>query len=379
NGVVSIHIFSDVSGPGAENEMERIKHRGDYAEQILPTVENHFNALFVSKDLERPGMLMLSPAGHIYHVAKRNGKYLYQKRIDTEGECPGLSNAACIYNYGNSIVFFRHHYNFDCDEIVKYDFSGTSGADSPFDIQQNNPDVRMKDIPDIDEPRYTLPEEDREIKHRAALFKNTLRMALEKDPLKEIAIAIDTDIGAIWRPNIMALYKFFDELDRLIRTSGDPVFSRVRILRGKVSNGNLLKELNSLPETIKKEDIMILCRQANLYRRIFPEKRKTAFADYEGVSWITALDDIPEGPAENMPVYLPLLESVTLTLMAYADADFISIKNFYDSISGDPVTREKLETMIENREFVVSPKMEPVSIELIRDICARSREFYLSA
>jgi hypothetical protein len=210
-----------------------------------------------------------------------------------------------------------------------------------------------------------------EITYQAALFKHNLLKVLQENPEKIMAVAIDTDIGAEQQAQIMPVWIAIDQIADMRNERGDSLFPNLRKIRGSGSDGTLMQriqeELIDNPKImLEKSDLFLVGRQANINNSVFDSLK--------GEAWITGIDDSKAG----REVYLPVFEAITLTFMAALKADIESLKNFYNSISEEPVTIERLREMIRNKLIYILPKMTRKT-QSLRGLYERVRTIYLAA
>ncbi len=210
------------------------------------------------------------------------------------------------------------------------------------------------------------------IAYRAEQFKYALVKLLQEHPNVDFGVAIDTDIGGIEQAgDIAALWKVIDQLENMTDEKGSKTFPKLHGIRGSASDGTLMQRIKeTLTEnpdiTFDANNLFLAVKQTNIDTNIFDSLK--------GAAWITGIDDSNAG----QEIYIPVLESITLTLMAALNADLESIKSFYDSIAENPITLEDLSNMIENRIFAILPKMIRQTQNL-RELYERVRNIYLAA
>jgi hypothetical protein len=218
-----------------------------------------------------------------------------------------------------------------------------------------------------------------EIMYRAELFKNNLINTILQNPNKVFGIALDTELGdngvdknqnqanePIWDAikEVQAMLKTMSHLD------GRTFDNNLRVVWGKGSNGQLIREIEKLDDNIHKEDLFMVLKEGNLAN----------FTTYKDTSWITAIDDsILTDLLADEGAYIPIFESITLNIMASQNADPESIKALYDMMSDKPVTLEELNAMLAQRIIRILPKMNYMSLRDLRDENEAIARIYLSA
>ena len=213
---------------------------------------------------------------------------------------------------------------------------------------------------------------DADIMYRAELFRKNLADILAKHPDETIVLAMDSDIGRDQQSQLMPVWRVVEKIRDLKDSEGAPLFPNLKIVRGRGSKGDLMKEIDKLrqEEGIKAENILMVVREGNFKAGIFKA--------LEGQAWITSIDDSKATVADEGD-YIPILEATTLTIMAALKADTNSIKRFYDSISNTPIDPKELEEMLRNRLIHILPKMERVKLEELSEKYEQIRTVYLAA
>ncbi|MFH1877621.1 MAG: hypothetical protein ABH883_02300, partial [Candidatus Omnitrophota bacterium] len=369
-----MHFFS-----GKTDKSDGILQRQDFKEQIFIIDSENVVDIYANKEGEKTQILLLSSGRTVYHfTGDSQGGYSPEKiyRIKPESDGPGLKAYMC--NNGSAIICDEINIDRYRGKVKKYTFTGRDNRRSPVDEARG----AVREL--TDEPNreynderikaygYKMPEQDDEIQYRAELFKNNLKIMLRDNPGKDLVIAIDSDIGAEKKVNMMDAYKFFTKLEDIIKACPEEdMFSRVKIVRGKGSNGDLTRKIGELGDSIQKENIILVGRRRNILRKKFKE--------LEGVASITGIQDDPKGIDKHMPMYIPILEAVTLGLMAFQNADKQYVKEFYDRISGRYICPGDFDKMWDEKIIYIYPDVKPIPAELLRDIYKRSRGIYLSA
>jgi hypothetical protein len=152
---------------------------------------------------------------------------------------------------------------------------------------------------------------------------------------------------------------------------GKPLFPNLKVVRRQGHDWKLASELKRMvaEDGVKKENIFMIVKEENM--------KKGRFKKFEKEAWITAIDDSLSTSLDEA-AYIPVLEAVTITMLAYLGADNESIKEIYDVVS-EPVSLERVEEMVKNKVIYILPRMEPVKISELKATYQRVRAIYLAA
>lgn len=202
---------------------------------------------------------------------------------------------------------------------------------------------------------------------RAKLFATNLAQILAQHPDQLFFMGIETDIGVDQKAQIMPIYKAIDEIKEMKDADGKPLFPNLMVKRGKAAD--LVTEVASLKEDGKLalNNTFIGARKLSVDNRLYDSIKG------EGRAWISAIDDSRPGD------YLPVFESITLSMMAYLNADISAIKNFYDALSDKPADAAVLQDMVRNRIIYILPRSTKFDIKQLRDIYELAQQLHTAA
>jgi len=196
---------------------------------------------------------------------------------------------------------------------------------------------------------------------------------LTKSPERTFLIAMDDDIAPEQRAQLMPIWTMAAKIQEMKDSEGNPLFPHLKTVRGSGKKGSLMKGINDMlgdkEIDLAKENIILIARKINIYNDLFK--------NLEGISWITGIDDSRVGN----DVYVPVFESITLTIMAMLESDIESIKLFYDRIAQgpiEPITKRDLEMMIENRLIYILPKIGRMDPDELREMYKLAKKVYLA-
>lgn len=202
---------------------------------------------------------------------------------------------------------------------------------------------------------------------RAKLFTANLTQILAQHQDQLFFMGIETDIGLDQKAQIMPIYKAIDEIKDMKDADGKPLFPNLVVKRGKAAD--LVAEVASLKEDGKLalNNTFIGARKLSVDNRLYDSIKG------EGKAWISAIDDSRPGD------YLPVFESITLSMMAYLNADITAIKNFYDAISEKPIDTATLQDMVRNRIIYILPRSTKFDIKQLRDLYELAQQLHTAA
>ncbi|MFC1570574.1 hypothetical protein ACFL4E_02200 [Candidatus Omnitrophota bacterium] len=236
----------------------------------------------------------------------------------------------------------------------------------------------LKDDAPVDATQESVDAEtamNREIMYRAELLKNDLLQILSQNPDKPLVLAIDSEIGQEQQAQVMAIYKVIDYLRSVKGADGNPLFPNLIVVRGSGSKGKLAQKVRDLLDSkemvIAPENVLMVVRHQN-----YALGRYQEFQDKS--CWITSLDD-SKSTDNDKGSYLPILEAVTLTIMAALTADKQAIKDFYDSVANEPIELDHLDQMLTNRVIYLLPKMKQIKLDLLKEHYELVRNIYEAA
>lgn len=202
--------------------------------------------------------------------------------------------------------------------------------------------------------------------HKALIFKYSLINALENVGDSGItALAIDEDLCAGQKAQIMPLLKLMDELREMKQADGSPLFPNLRIV---TKNGGALAAY--LNDNIKDGDaVFLVADKRNIDRHLFDKfiKRERA--------WVSSVDNISRDPFN----YMPITEAAAILFLSASDADAGAIKALMDEISNVPVSVEDIQRQKTQRYYYILPKIIPMDPKELRRVYERLREVYLAA
>jgi hypothetical protein len=202
---------------------------------------------------------------------------------------------------------------------------------------------------------------------RAKLFWVNLTQILSQHPDQLFFMGVETDIGLDQKAQIMPIYKAIDEIREMKTAEGKPLFPNLMVKRGKAAD--LVAEVASLKEDGKLvlNNTFIGARKLSVDNRLYDSIKG------EGKAWIAAIDDSRPGD------YLPVFESITLSMMAYLNADLTAVKNFYDAISEKPVDPAALQDMLRNRIIYILPRSTKFDIKQLRELYELAQQLHTAA
>ncbi|MFA5499445.1 MAG: hypothetical protein WC404_00020 [Candidatus Omnitrophota bacterium] len=202
---------------------------------------------------------------------------------------------------------------------------------------------------------------------RAKIFAANLTQILAQHPDQLFFMGIETDIGLDQKAQIMPIYKAIDQIKEMRNADGKPLFPNLVVKRGKAAD--LVTEVASLKEDGKLalNNTFIGARKLSVDNRLYDSIKG------EGNAWIAAIDDSRPGD------YLPVFESITLSMMAYLNAEVAAIKNFYDAISDKPIDSTALQGMIRNRIIYILPRSTKFEIKQLRDLYELAQQLHTAA
>jgi hypothetical protein len=201
----------------------------------------------------------------------------------------------------------------------------------------------------------------------AKIFAANLAQILSQHPDQLFFMGIETDIGLDQKAQIMPIYKAIDQIKEMKNSDGKPFFPNLMVKRGKAAD--LVTEVASLKEDGKLalNNTFIGARKLSVDNRLYDSIKG------EGNAWIAAIDDSRPGD------YLPVFESITLSMMAYLNAEVAAIKNFYDAISDKPIDPAVLQDMVRNRIIYILPRSTKFDIKQLRDLYELAQQLHTAA
>ncbi|MBF0252767.1 MAG: hypothetical protein HQL29_03030 [Candidatus Omnitrophica bacterium] len=218
-----------------------------------------------------------------------------------------------------------------------------------------------------------------QVPYQAEVFKNNILSAILQNPDKVFGVALDTELGDNGVDNnqkqaIEPIWDAIKEVQTLLKSmrhpDGSTFDNNLRVVWGKGSNGQLIREIEGLGDGVQKQNIVMVLKNSNL----------GTFSSYKDVSWITAIDDsMMTAMLENEGAYIPTFESITLNLMALQKSDIESIKSLYDSLANRPIAIEELKAMLATKVIRILPKMNRKNLKLLREENEAIARIYLSA
>lgn len=223
---------------------------------------------------------------------------------------------------------------------------------------------------------------DSNITFRAQLFQRNLVRMLSGLKDQEFILAVDTEIGSNGQDSQMAvIYSAIERLEKLREPNGEKLFPNLTVVRGKGSTNQLgnevAKRFNSMNESGKKIGaVFMVMRNSTLKTGAYKQ-----FEDHNKI-WISAIEDMNATDVDKGD-YLPVFEAALMSIMAATGADAGSIKRIFDSIgydlSGNEVTEEQIEAMINTGKIIILPKAAKIDLQKLGEIYERVRDIYIAA
>jgi len=204
---------------------------------------------------------------------------------------------------------------------------------------------------------------EKEIEYRAEYFKAAIMRFLGKYPDRKFILAIDSDIGKEQKAQIMPVYRAIDQLKELVDNHGKGVLPNLLIIRE--SGDKLVSAIKEKTDTFS--NVFLVAQNENFKKNIFDE--------FIGRAWISALDDT----GADRFTYLPVFEAAILSIMAGLGADIESIKRFYDMLSDQPISMDRLKNLREERILYLLPKAIPINPDDLRGMYENVRTALISA
>jgi len=212
---------------------------------------------------------------------------------------------------------------------------------------------------------------------RAQVFRANLIQILTKHPDQLFFMGIETDIGESQKAQIMPIYKAIYQIESLTDGSGKKLFPNLMVRRARA------EELTSMVAELNKNKInnhneiefgeLDLNRTFIGARKFSVDNKLYDSITGEGRAWISAIDDSRPGD------YLPVLEAITVNMMAYLNADVAAINNFYNAISDKPIDPGKLQDMIRNRIIYILPRATKFDTKQLRELYELAQQVYVAA
>lgn len=202
----------------------------------------------------------------------------------------------------------------------------------------------------------------------AQIFKSTLSKVLSAEKDTIFFVGIESDIGSSQMAQMMPLYKAVDELEKFRNPDGSRAFPNLVVMRGEAGEiADRAMELSDEGKLDLSKAFIIARRQSVLQA-----------GEYYGLlangrSWISQIDDSSDSH------YMPVFETLTLTLMAYLNNDLDAIKGLYDLISREPADPDILAGMLQNRCIIVVPGHEVLDTERLRKLNELAFQCYTCA
>lgn len=202
---------------------------------------------------------------------------------------------------------------------------------------------------------------------RAKIFAANLAQVLAQHPDQLFFMGIETDIGELQKAQIMPIYKAIDQIKEMKDSYGRPLFPNLMVKRGKAAD--LVAEVAGLKEDGKLalNNTFIGARKFSVDSKLYDSIKG------EGKAWIAAIDD------SRPDDYLPVFESITLSMMAYLNADQAAIKRLYDAIAEKPIDPVALQDMIRNRIIYILPRATKFDIRQLRDLYELAQQLHTAA
>ncbi len=188
------------------------------------------------------------------------------------------------------------------------------------------------------------------MEHHADTFMFNLQRISEQERDEKIVIAVDTDLGDGQGAQLMEIYKALDLLKNLKKPNGAPLLPNVVLVRGK--GKDLMSKIDG--ENVDYDNVFLLTRLHNVEK---------LFSKLTGKGWITAIDD---GRTEIMS-YMPILESLALSMMAYLGANLDSMEIFAMEFSGRKISQEDLLFFVKKRFIMILPKATEYDADSLRN------------
>ena len=155
----------------------------------------------------------------------------------------------------------------------------------------------------------------------------------------------------------MPVYTGFDRMKEIAGRMG---IKNLRIVRS--SGQNLAQQIKDL----NPAGAVVVARNANA--GLFDGVKDRAF--------IAAIDDSKAGRDS----YIPVFETATFAMMAYAKADPDSLKKFYDMIATEAIDPAKIDEMLKKGFIVILPRaMRFDTDKELRDLYELAQRIYISA
>lgn len=203
-----------------------------------------------------------------------------------------------------------------------------------------------------------------DLQGRNADFRDSLLRILTADKEKLFFIGIENDIGKAQKAQMMPVWKAISQIESMTDASGKRLFPNLVVKRASA------RELVSQVHSLRSSGTLAL-------NRVFLVARKesvdvNAFDSIDG-SWISAIDDSEGGD------YLPVFEALTLSMMAYLNADINKIKGLYDAIADSPITPAALQDMLKKRIILILPKVTKFDSAELRRLYELAAQVYTAA
>jgi glyceraldehyde 3-phosphate dehydrogenase len=208
---------------------------------------------------------------------------------------------------------------------------------------------------------------EKDLPYRAEVFKANLLQILAEHRDQVFFIGIETDIGEAQKAQIMPVYKVIDEIKERKDSSGEYLFPNLIVIRGTAQNLAATVQGLNKEGRLNLNNAFIGARKASVDNKIYD-----AIAGENG-AWISAIDD------SSASDYLPVFEAITLNMMAYVNADFAAIKNFYDAISDKPIDPGVLQDMLKKRIIFILPRATKLDTKQLRELYELAQQIYVAA
>jgi hypothetical protein len=199
---------------------------------------------------------------------------------------------------------------------------------------------------------------------RSTDFKNNLLRILTENKEKLFFIGIENDIGKAQKAQMMPIWKAIDQIEGMTDQSGKRLFPNLTVKRA--SAGELVSEIQDM----RGKGLLALDRVFLVARK---ESVDTKILEPVQGSWISAIDDSASGD------YLPVFEAITLSMMAYLNADLNKIKDLYDAIAESPIDLGVLQDMLKNRIIRILPKVTRFDSTELRRLYELAAQIYTAA
>lgn len=213
----------------------------------------------------------------------------------------------------------------------------------------------------------------KDLPRRAEMLKNVLNRISASDPSELFFMGIETVTNEAQARDIVEMYKIIDDIKSMTGPDGKKLFPNLVVSRREASN--LVEEISRLRtegdgagRKLKNLDhVFIGARWSSV------NSAKYKDITGEGKAWVSAIEDSKED------IYLPVFEAVTLSMMAYLNADLEAIKHFYDAISDNPANPDELVGMLRNRMIYVLPKSTAFNGQQRRELYELAHQIYIAA